>query len=49
MPKLYVNDEITLFDGINFKTVLRIREVYPGSEFFPSGIRIFFISDPESP
>jgi hypothetical protein len=26
--------------------VLRIRDVYPGSEFFPSRIRIFSILDP---
>ncbi len=26
-----------------FITVLRIRDVYPGSEFFPSRIRIFFV------
>ncbi len=29
------------------KTVLRIREVYPGSKFFPSRIRIFSIRDPD--
>jgi hypothetical protein len=29
-------------------TVLRIRDVYPGSEFFPSRVRIFSIPDPGS-
>jgi hypothetical protein len=28
------------------KPVWRIRDVYPGSDFFPTRIRIFFIPDP---
>jgi hypothetical protein len=44
MPVVEIEEDRKIFELE--ASVLRIRDVYPGSEFFPSRIRIFSIPDP---